>query len=76
MSAENTPILAGAIPAFELFMTSWKAMMDDVDLQAENIRKFIRPGLAIATKYYNRMGETDAYVIAMCEWSYYSICVG
>ncbi|KAJ6467257.1 ribonuclease H-like domain-containing protein, partial [Mycena sanguinolenta] len=65
MSTENTPILAGAIPAFELFMTSWKAMLDDVDLQVENIRNFIHPGLAIAKKYYNRMGETDAYIIAM-----------
>ncbi|KAJ6506542.1 hypothetical protein C8R45DRAFT_785975, partial [Mycena sanguinolenta] len=26
MSSENTPILAGAIPAFELFISSWKAM--------------------------------------------------
>ncbi|KAJ7024624.1 hypothetical protein C8F04DRAFT_925471, partial [Mycena alexandri] len=26
MSAENTPILAGSIPAFELFMAAWKAM--------------------------------------------------
>ncbi|KAJ7697793.1 hypothetical protein B0H17DRAFT_866706, partial [Mycena rosella] len=26
MSAENTPILAGSIPTFEVFMAAWKAM--------------------------------------------------
>ncbi|KAJ6564391.1 hypothetical protein B0H19DRAFT_1258844 [Mycena capillaripes] len=65
MSAENTPLLAAAIPSFELFMASWNAMLAAEDLKAENIEKFIQPGLAIATKYYNKMGDTDAYIIAM-----------
>ncbi|KAJ6617266.1 hypothetical protein B0H10DRAFT_1797772 [Mycena sp. CBHHK59/15] len=67
MSAENTPILAGSIPAFELFISSWKSMLADTDLQNENIAKFIQPGLDIATNYYNKMGDTDAYIIAMCK---------
>jgi hypothetical protein len=67
MSAENTPILAGSIPAFELFMAAWNAMLTDADLQAENLSKFIDPGLAVANTYYNKMGDTDAYIIAMCE---------
>lgn len=70
MSSENTPILAGAIPAFELFIASWKAMLNDPDLQSENIRTIIRPGLAIADKYYNKMADTDAYIISMCEPSF------
>jgi hypothetical protein len=69
MSAENTPILAGSIPAFELFMAAWNAMLADADLKEENISKFIDPGpgLAVANMYYNKMEDTDAYIIAMCE---------
>ena len=50
MSSENTPILSGAIPAFELFVASWKAMVADADLAAENVANFIQPGLDIANK--------------------------
>ncbi|KAJ7478434.1 hypothetical protein FB451DRAFT_1131681 [Mycena latifolia] len=71
MSSENTPILASAIPAFELFIASWKAMLNDADLRSENIGNFIRPGLAIAEKYYNKMADTDAYIIAMCGPSFF-----
>jgi hypothetical protein len=67
MSAENTPILAGSIPAFELFISSWKSMLADTDLQNENIAKFIQPGLDITTNYYNKMGDTDTYIIAICK---------
>ncbi|KAF7372646.1 hypothetical protein MVEN_00127700 [Mycena venus] len=65
MSSENTPILSGAIPAFELFMASWRAMVADPDLEAKEVKKFIQPGLDIANKYYNRFGDTNAYIIAM-----------
>jgi hypothetical protein len=44
-------------------------MLADIDLQQENVGKFIWPGLAIATKYYNKMGDTDTYIIAMCKCS-------
>ncbi|KAJ7463111.1 hypothetical protein B0H11DRAFT_2241093 [Mycena galericulata] len=64
MSAENTPVLAGALPAFELFVDSWKTMVKDADLIKENVVQFIKPGLTIAKKYYNRFGDTDAYIIA------------
>jgi hypothetical protein len=69
MSAENTPILSGAIPAFELFMSSWKSMVAERELQAENVAQFIRPGLDVAAKYYNRFGDTDAYIVSMCKCS-------
>jgi hypothetical protein len=59
MSTENTPILAGSIPAFELFISSWKSMLADTDLQNENIAQFIQPSLDIATNYYKKMGDTD-----------------
>ncbi|KAJ7665623.1 hypothetical protein B0H14DRAFT_2658494, partial [Mycena olivaceomarginata] len=64
-AAENTPVLAGALPAFELFVDSWKTMVKDTDLIKENVVQFIEPGLTIAKKYYNRFGDTDAYIIAM-----------
>ncbi|KAJ7490620.1 hypothetical protein FB451DRAFT_1165971 [Mycena latifolia] len=65
MSAENTTILAGSIPAVERFISSWQSMLADPDLHKENIAKSIQPGLDIATNYYNKMGDTDAYIIAM-----------
>jgi hypothetical protein len=41
-------------------------MLADRDLQAKNIDKFIQPGLKIADKYCDKMGDTDVYIIAMC----------
>jgi hypothetical protein len=41
-------------------------MVKDTDLIKENVVQFIEPGLTIAKKYYNRFGDTDAYIIAMC----------
>ncbi|KAJ7615174.1 hypothetical protein B0H17DRAFT_911676, partial [Mycena rosella] len=37
-----------------------------------NIGKFLWPGLAIAEKYYNKMVDTDAYIIAMYEPLFFS----
>ena len=66
MSAENTPVLAGALPTFELFIDLWKTIVKDVDLFKENVVQFIKPGLTITKKYYNWFGDTDAYIIVMC----------
>ena len=66
MAAENTPMLAATIPAFELFVNSWEAMKVDPVLSAMNISHLIDAGLAIAQKYYNKFDDTDAYIIAMC----------
>ena len=68
MSSENTPILAGTIPVFELFMSSWEVMLDDPVLEDENVARIIQPGLDIAKKYYNKFGDTDAYIISMCKF--------
>jgi len=46
MLGESTPILAGTIPAFEIFMSSWeKASKDHLHLQ-----HLIQPGLDLTTK--------------------------
>jgi hypothetical protein len=50
-------------------MSAWQAMLADIDLQQENVWKFISPGLVIATKYDNKMGDTDTYMNAMCKCS-------
>jgi hypothetical protein len=73
MAVENTPMLAATIPAFELFLSSWKAMQEDPDLANANIVALIKPGLELAKKYYTKMGDTDAYVISMCKPVPYSL---
>jgi hypothetical protein len=67
MSSENTPILAAIVPDFGLFVSSREAIMDDPDLEEENVASLISPGLSVAKRYYNKFGDTDAYIIAMCE---------
>ncbi|KAJ7483095.1 hypothetical protein B0H11DRAFT_1723367, partial [Mycena galericulata] len=69
MSSQNTPILAATIPAFELFLSAWEAMKDDEDLEEENVASIIRPGLNLAKSYYKKLGDSNAYIIAMCECS-------
>ena len=63
MSAHTTPILSGAVPSFELFMTKWEQLGDD----HMNLKPWIDIGLKWAKKYYTKMDDTRAYVIAMCE---------
>jgi hypothetical protein len=68
MSSENTPILAATIPAFELFLSAWEAMKADEDLVEENVASIITPGLNLAKSYYKKLEDSNAYIIAMCEW--------
>jgi hypothetical protein len=63
MSGEGTPILSGAIPAFEMFMTKWEKLGNE----HPHLKPFIKPGLDWAYRYYNRMDRTTAYIVAMCE---------
>lgn len=64
MSTHMTPVLSGAIPSFELFMTQWEKLGDE----HLNLKAWTDIGLKWATKYYKRMDDTDAYVISMCEF--------
>lgn len=63
MSGETLPILSGAIPAFEMFMTKWEKLAAD----HARLKPIVQPGLDWAYKYYSRMDETKAYVVAMCK---------
>jgi hypothetical protein len=61
MSSESTPILSGAIPSFELFMTSWERLAD----MHPKLERWIKIGLDYATVYYGRMDRTSSYIISM-----------
>jgi len=64
MSAHATPVLSGAIPSFELLMTSWESLGKTY----KNLTPWTDIGLTWAHKYYNRMDDTRAYIIAICEF--------
>jgi hypothetical protein len=61
MSGESAPLLSGAIPAFELFMTRWEKLAEE----KPHLARFIDKGLDWAYKYYKRMDRTRVYIIAM-----------
>jgi hypothetical protein len=63
MSKEKTPVLAGTIPSFERFMTSWEKLAE----KNKHLAPAIKVGLSFAYKYYTKMDHTSAYVVAMCE---------
>lgn len=63
MSSESTPILSGAIPSFELFMTSWENLAE----MHPRLEKWISIGLEYASTYYGRMDRTRSYIISMCK---------
>ena len=61
MSSESTPILCGAIPSFEMFMTLWEKLLRT----HKNLKKYIDPGLQWAYMYYSHMDNTRAYIVTM-----------
>lgn len=63
MSAESMPVLSGAVPSFEIFMTQWERYR----VKYRELKPWIDVGLEWAKKYYKRMDDTDAYVVAMGE---------
>ena len=61
MSRESTPVLSGAIPSFEMFMTAWERFSE----RHPHLKPLVKPGLDLAYKYYGRMDRTSSYIIAM-----------
>jgi hypothetical protein len=45
-------------------MTQWEQLGKD----HRNLKPWTDIGLKWATKYYKRMDDTDAYIIAMCKF--------
>jgi len=66
MSKEHTPILSGAIPAFEMFMTAWEQLGRDHPC----LSQWTDIGIQWATTYYKKMDDSSAYVIVMCELTF------
>ena len=64
MSAHKTPVLSGAIPSFELLMTTWERLGE----HHANLKPWTDVGLKWARKYYNHMDDTRAYIVAICEF--------
>ncbi|KAF8224401.1 hypothetical protein L208DRAFT_1311721, partial [Tricholoma matsutake] len=63
MSTERTPMLLGAIPAFEMFMTAWELLGEN----HPRLAQWMDIGIQWATTYYKKMDDSHAYVIMMCE---------
>ena len=57
------PILSGTIPALELFMMAWEQLGEKHPCLA----RWIKVGIEWATKYYSKMDQTRAYIVAMCQ---------
>jgi hypothetical protein len=62
LSGENTPLLAGVVPIFEIFITGWETLVK----KRPHLARFIKPGLESAFKYYSRIDFSKAYIIGMC----------
>ena len=73
MSCDKTPVVAGAIPSFERFMSVWEDLAADDSMK--DVAPAIRAGLKRAYKYYNRMDQTSAYVINMCEYRFTAMLI-
>ena len=63
MLKEYTPVLSGAIPTFEMFMTAWEQLGRD----HPHLSWWTDIGIEWATTYYKKMDDLSAYVIVMCE---------
>lgn len=67
LSGEQTPLLAGVIPVFEVFLTGWEKLAQ----KKKHLAPFIQCGLDRAREYYSRLDKSNAYVVAMCTFFFY-----
>jgi hypothetical protein len=63
MLAKSMPVLSGAILSFEIFMMQWEKL----HVTYPELAPWVNIGLEWAEKYYDRMDDTNVYVIVMCE---------
>ena len=61
---DKLPVLAYAIPMFELFMSNWEKLAT----RQAHLKLFINKGLHFVYIHYQKMDQTMAYVICMCEY--------
>lgn len=63
LAKDSTPVLAGVIPIIEIFMSKWEILAE----KKVWLKPLIDEGLKWANKYYIRLDDTTAYVVAMCK---------
>lgn len=66
MSKDKTPVLAGTIPTLERLMDG----LETLAAEQPHLEPAIAAGLESAIKYYNKLDDTKAYVIALCEFKH------
>ena len=62
-------MLAGVLPSFEMLMTCWEKLAEDMP----DLKHYIQAGLNSAYEYCTHMNETKTYIIAMCTFSHYHL---
>lgn len=60
-------MLSHAVPVFEKFMKRWEEFRSRVPW----CTPYIEVGLRWAREYYDRMGHSHAYSVAMCKLAYH-----
>ena len=61
---DKLPVLAYAIPTFELFMSNWEKLAT----RQACLKPFIDKGLHFAYIHYQKMDQIMAYIICMSEY--------
>lgn len=64
MSGESTPLLGGAVPIFRELIDSWQKTIP----AAPHLMPFLELGLTWANLYADRMNNTMAYAVAICQY--------
>jgi len=67
LSAEKTPTLCNALPAFDVMVSVWKEMQESMD---ELYFDIIQAGIDKLDAYHNQAELVPAYMISMCELSF------
>ncbi|KIK98011.1 hypothetical protein PAXRUDRAFT_135057, partial [Paxillus rubicundulus Ve08.2h10] len=69
MCRESIPLIGGAFPSYETFLTQWTSLSLACD--HPQLVSFISSGLELANHYHDHLGHIKAYLFAMCKSSYY-----
>ncbi|KAG2345688.1 hypothetical protein BDR05DRAFT_880114, partial [Suillus weaverae] len=72
LSAEKTPTLCNAIPAFEAMVRIWSKQLDD----DPDLAIVIQPGLDKLNDYRSCIADVPAYALAMSQCSYSLVFMG
>ncbi|KIJ98155.1 hypothetical protein K443DRAFT_133553 [Laccaria amethystina LaAM-08-1] len=67
LSAEKTPTLCNALPAFDTMVSVWNELQESMD---ELYFDIIQAGIDKLDAYHNRAELVPAYMISMCELSF------